>query len=172
MVTVAASLLAGLVAYVADRLLHFGALTAHGGGAGSLLRLLLLTLIMVPIIAWMMLAARVPEAYAALAAVQRRLGRRARPTPEGRETVAIPPTTPPDGPRRGHPLTYADQRNSHPSRNRQFPAAARRGPPASVAGDWMREGPAGTDDQPAGATPDHWHRALVGVPARHNGQYP
>ena len=40
--TVAASLLAGLVAHVADRLLGLDELTAHGGGAGSLLRLLVL----------------------------------------------------------------------------------------------------------------------------------
>ena len=40
LVTTAASLLAGLVAHVADRLLGLGEWTAHGGGAGSLLRLL------------------------------------------------------------------------------------------------------------------------------------
>jgi putative peptidoglycan lipid II flippase len=143
LVTISASLIAGLVAYVIDQLLGLEALTRNWGGAGSLLRLLVLGLIMVPIIAWVLLAARVPDAEAALAAVKRRLGRRA--------AVAVPPTAPPDRPRPGGPLTYADQRNSSATRHRQFPAAARRGPPASVAGDWMGKGPAVTDDQSTGA---------------------
>ncbi|OHU81911.1 murein biosynthesis integral membrane protein MurJ, partial [Mycobacterium talmoniae] len=46
LVTVAASLLAGLVAYVADRLLGLAALTEHGG-PGSLLRLAVLAVLMV-----------------------------------------------------------------------------------------------------------------------------
>ena len=74
LVTVAASLLAGLVAYVADRLLGLHLLTAHAGGPGSLLRLLLLGVIMLPIIVAVMLGAKVPEAQAALIAVQRRIG--------------------------------------------------------------------------------------------------
>ena len=49
LVTIAASLLAGLVAHVADRLLGLSEWTAHGGGAGSLLRLLVLAAIMLPI---------------------------------------------------------------------------------------------------------------------------
>jgi putative peptidoglycan lipid II flippase len=144
LVTISASLIAGLVAHVVDQLLGLESLTRNWGGAGSLLRLLVLGLIMVPIIAWVMLAARVPDAEAALAAVRRRLGRP--------PTVAARPAAPPDRPRPGAPLTYADQRNSFASRHRQFPAAARRGPPARVAGDWMRKGPAVTDDQAAGAT--------------------
>jgi len=143
LVTIAASMIAGLAAHVVDQLLGLESLTRNWGGAGSLLRLFVLGLIMVPIIAGVMLAARVPEAQAALAAVRRRLGRRA--------TVAVPPTAPPDRPRPGHPVTYADQRNSFASRHRQFPAAARRGPPAGVAGDWMGKGPAVTDDQATGA---------------------
>ncbi|HTI77497.1 MAG TPA: lipid II flippase MurJ, partial [Mycobacterium sp.] len=145
LVTISASLIAGLVANIVDQLLGLEALTRNWGGGGSLLRLLVLGLIMVPIIAGVMLAAKVPDALAALAAIRRRLGRRV--------TVAVPPTAPPDRPRPGGPLTYADQRNSPPSRHRQFPAAARRGPPASVAGDWMTKGPAVTDDQATGAAP-------------------
>jgi putative peptidoglycan lipid II flippase len=143
LVTIAASMIAGLAAHIVDQLLGLEALTRNWGGAGSLLRLLVLGLIMVPIIVGMLLAARVPDALAALAAVRRRLGRRA--------TVAVPPIAPPDRPRPGHPLTYSDQRNSFASRHRQFPAAARRGPPAGVAGDGMRKGPAVTDDQATGA---------------------
>ena len=143
LVTITASLIAGLIAHVVDQLLGLEALTRNWGGAGSLLRLLVLGLIMVPIIAWVMVAARVPDALAALAAVRRRLGRR--------PTVAAPPTAPPDRPRPGRPLPYSDQRNSFASRHRQFPATARRGPPAGVAGDWMSKGPAVTDDQSTGA---------------------
>ncbi len=148
LVTIAASLIAGLAAYIVDQLLGLESLTRHWGGGGSLLRLCVLGLIMVPIIVGVMLAARVPDAQAALAAVRRRLGRRA--------TVAAPPTAPPDQPRPGHPLTYSDQRNSLASRHRQFPAAARRGPPASVAGNLIQGGPAVTDDPAtgAGAGPD------------------
>ena len=67
------------------QLLGLESLTRNWGGAGSLLRLLVLGLLMVPIIAGVMLAARVPDAQAALAAVRRRLGRRAheRPRPRG-----------------------------------------------------------------------------------------
>lgn len=75
LVTVTASLAAGLVAYVADQLLGFQDLTERGGGAGSLVRLLLLGLIMLPIVAGVMLAAGVDEAHAALRAVRRRLRR-------------------------------------------------------------------------------------------------
>ena len=64
LVTVAASLLAGLVAYVADRLLHINVLTERFGGVGSLVRLLVLGLIMAPIVAAVMVAAGVPEARA------------------------------------------------------------------------------------------------------------
>ena len=156
LVTIAASLIAGLVAHVVDRLLGLESLTRNWGGAGSLLRLFLLGLIMTPIIAGVMLAARVPDAQAALAAVRRRLRRRA--------TVAVPPTAPPDRPHPGRPLTYADQRNSLASRHRQFPAAARRGPPASVAGDWMRKGPAVTDDQATGAAAGPDSTATTKIP--------
>ncbi|MDT7764342.1 MAG: putative peptidoglycan lipid flippase, partial [Mycobacterium sp.] len=62
LVTIAASLIAGLVAHVVDRLLGLESLTRNWGGAGSLLRLFFLGVIMTPIIAGVMLAARVPDA--------------------------------------------------------------------------------------------------------------
>jgi putative peptidoglycan lipid II flippase len=164
LVTVAASLIAGLAAHVVDQLLGLESLTRNWGGAGSLLRLFVLGLIMVPILVGVMLAARVPDAQAALAAVRRRLGRRAGPTPEGQGTVAVPPITPPDRPLPGRPLTYADQRNSFASRHRQFPAAARRGPPAGVAGVWMGKGPAVTDDQATGAAAGPDSTATTKIP--------
>jgi putative peptidoglycan lipid II flippase len=156
LVTIAASLIAGLVANIIDQLLGLESLTRNWGGAGSLLRLLVLGLIMVPIIAGVMVAARVPDAQAALAAVRRRLGRG--------DAVAVPPAAPSDRPRPGGPLTYADQRNSLATRHRQFPATARRGPPASVAGDRMRKGPAVTDDQATGAAPAPDGTATTKIP--------
>jgi putative peptidoglycan lipid II flippase len=179
LVTVAASLIAGLVAHVVDQLFGLEALTRNWGGAGSLLRLLVLGLIMIPIIVGVMLAARVPDAEAALAVVRRRLGRHAGPTPEGLGprpegrggTVAVPPIAPPDTSRPGGPLTYADQRNSFASRHRQFPAAARRGPPGSVAGDWMTKGPAVTDDQAAGAAPGTEGAATTKIPRPSAGDF-
>ena len=51
LVTIAASLIAGLIAHVVDQLLGLESLTRNWGGAGSLLRLLVLGLIMLPIIA-------------------------------------------------------------------------------------------------------------------------
>jgi putative peptidoglycan lipid II flippase len=146
LVATAASLIAGLVAHVIDQLLGLDSMTEHGGGAGSMLRLLVLGLIMLPIIGGVMLAARVPDAQAALAAV---LG----PRPKGRgrrlgksPRVAERPAPPPVRPRPQAPLTYPDQRNSLASQGRHRPSAAWRGPPAPVAGAAMRKGPAVTDE--------------------------
>ena len=76
LVTVAASLLAGLTAHMADRLLRLTALTGHWGGAGSLLRLVALAAIMLPITAAVMLWGGIPEAQAGLAAVRAKLADR------------------------------------------------------------------------------------------------
>ncbi|OBI04923.1 murein biosynthesis integral membrane protein MurJ [Mycolicibacter heraklionensis] len=75
LVTLTASLLAGLVAEVLDRVTGLQLLTDHGAG-GSMLRLLVMTLVMLPIIGAVMVRAEVPEALAALAAVRRRFGAR------------------------------------------------------------------------------------------------
>ncbi|MEZ0339215.1 murein biosynthesis integral membrane protein MurJ [Mycobacterium sp. pV006] len=79
LVTIAASLGAGLIAYLVDRLLGLDALTEAWGGVGSLLRLTVLGLVMTPIIAAVLVGADVPEATAAAAAVVRRLKRRPAP---------------------------------------------------------------------------------------------
>ena len=71
-VTVAASVLATLIAEVVDRLLGLRQLTEHGP-VGSLVRLMVLTGVMLPIIAAVMLRAKVPEALAAAAAVSHRI---------------------------------------------------------------------------------------------------
>ncbi len=110
-----------------------------------MLRLLVLGLIMLPIIGAVMLAARVPDALAALGAVRRRLGR----TPR----VAGRPAAPPVRPRPRVPLTYPDQRNSLAPRGRRSPTAGWRGPPAPVAGAGMRKGPAVTDESAGDLAP-------------------
>ena len=156
LVATAASLIAGLIAHVVDRLLGLESLTENGGGAGSMLRLLILGLIMLPIIGAVMLAARVPDAHAAVAAVQRRLGRAPR--------VAGRPVLPSAQPRPQPPLTYPDQRNSFASRGRHSLAAAWRGPPAPVAGVAMRKGPAVTDESAGDSAPTPDNRATTKIP--------
>jgi putative peptidoglycan lipid II flippase len=74
LVTATASLLAGLVAYLVDVLMGMQRLTAYGGGAGSLLRLVVLAVIMVPIVAVVIVRAQVPEAVAALDVLRRWIG--------------------------------------------------------------------------------------------------
>ena len=69
--TTAASLVAAVIAAGVDRLLNLRALTEQGG-AESMVRLLILASVMLPILAALMLAARVPDATAAWGAVRRR----------------------------------------------------------------------------------------------------
>ncbi|EHB55081.1 integral membrane protein MviN [Mycolicibacterium rhodesiae JS60] len=105
LVTTAASLLAGLIAYVVDRLLGLRVLTEHGGGVGSLLRLLVLGLIMLPILGAVMLAARVPDAIAAWGAVKRRITRT--PPVVATAVAAL------DRPQVRTPVTYPEHSNSY-----------------------------------------------------------
>jgi putative peptidoglycan lipid II flippase len=123
LVTIAASLLAALVAQVVDRVLGLAALTSHGGG-GSVLRVLILAVVMLPIVAAVMLRARIPEARSAWAAVRRRL------------------TT--DRALRGVP--YAELSNSVTPRG-----SVRRGPPQHLAGGRTPKGGDVTDN-PSDAT--------------------
>jgi putative peptidoglycan lipid II flippase len=145
LVTITASLGAGLIAHVADQLLGLEYLTVNFGGVGSLLRLTVIGLIMLPIIVGIMLAARIPEASAALAAVRRRLGRDT--------AVAAGSLNPPDNRRPQVPVTYSDQRNS-PSGTRpprpRGPTGYRQVAPVPVAGTGMRKGPAVSDDSAGG----------------------
>ncbi len=136
LVTLTASMLAGLVAHVADRLLRLDLLTAHGGGAGSLLRLLILAVIMLPFVATVMLSARVPEAQAALDAVKRRLG--------GRASVPRKPMTPDRSSRRS-PVTYPEQRNSSPPGVNVVQEPIRRRPPERATPARLAKGPEVTD---------------------------
>ncbi|OBI81669.1 murein biosynthesis integral membrane protein MurJ [Mycobacterium sp. E740] len=147
LVTIAASLLAGLLAHVVDQLFGLESLTRNWGGGGSLLRLLVLGLIMVPIIVTVMLAARVPDAQAALAVVRRRLARRAAPVATG-ATSAV----------QAAPLTYPEQSNSSAPRPSHSPSAVHRGPPD--AWDRMRKGPA-VSDEPAGGSASSPDRAAT-----------
>lgn len=124
LVTVTASLLAGLVAEVLDRLLGLRGLTDHGA-AGSMLRLVVLALVMLPIIAAVMVRAQVPEATAALGAVRRRLA------PE--IGMANPPSPAPVVP-------YPDQ-NCLPTPGGDVASAPiRQTPSAHIAGGWTPKG--------------------------------
>jgi len=152
LVTISASLLAGLVAYVVDRGLGLQALTSAAGGAGSLLRLLVLALVMAPIIAAVMLGAKVPEAQAALAAARARLGRgqpdRRRP---GLGRPARTGTTTVSGGAR--PATSYPE-NRLPVAPRPGATYLRPGPVAAGAGADMWKGRAVTDETAGGTPPD------------------
>jgi putative peptidoglycan lipid II flippase len=140
LVTTVASMLAGLVAHVADRLLGLGELTAAHGGAGSLLRLLVLATIMLPVMVVVMLRGEVPEARAALGAVKSRsrglIGRRGRRAAGPRKAAVLDQSA-----RRG-PVTYAEQRNSSPPGVNAVQQPIRRRPPAWAA---RAKGPEVTD---------------------------
>lgn len=73
LITASVSVLAALVAAGADQLLGLDAFTERAGGAGSMIRLLLLTAVLLPLAAVLMVAAGVPDAVSAWAAVRRRL---------------------------------------------------------------------------------------------------
>lgn len=136
LVTTTASLLAGLLAHVADRLGGLNRLTEHGGGAGSLLRLLILAAIMLPIMAAVMLGAHVPEAQAALAAVRRRLG--------GRAPVAGKRVTQ-DASSRRSAVTYPEQRNPSPPGVNAVQEPIQRRPPERADAARIAKGPEVTD---------------------------
>lgn len=129
LVTAGASVLAGLAAYLADRLLGLGSLTVSGGGAGSLVRLLVIGIIMLPVVCGVLLAGRVPDAVAARAAVARRIGRA---TPGA---AAIVPT-PRDRPTAPEGVIYPEQSNS--------PATGR----AKQKGPEVNDLPSGSDGTP------------------------
>ncbi len=150
LVTVAASLLAGLVAHVADRLLGLRELTARGGGAGSLLRLLVLAAIMFPIMASVMVRARVPEACAALAAILGKIRRRGEPALPSKRGVQA--TVPHQSSERG-PVTYPEQRNSPLQGVNAVQDPIRRRPPERVANVRTAKGPEVTDRPMESAAP-------------------
>ncbi|QIV82001.1 murein biosynthesis integral membrane protein MurJ [Mycolicibacterium frederiksbergense] len=141
LVTIVASMIAGLAAHIVDQLLGLESLTEHGGGLGSLLRLIVLGVIMLPILGGVLWAAKVPDALAVGAVIRRRL--------PGGATVVTPPTSRPGD----RPVTYSDRSNSHPMRPPRPPAARRYGPHAGIAQQQMPKGPAVSDKPVSGSAP-------------------
>ncbi|MCH9640176.1 MAG: murein biosynthesis integral membrane protein MurJ [Actinomycetia bacterium] len=160
LVTIAASMVAGLTAHLIDTLLGLEDLTSKWGGVGSLLRLTVLGIVMAPIIVAVLLVARVPDAHAALAAVRRRF--LSRPA-----AAATPAPRPPVRPRGDSNLPYADQRNLSSSRRLPHFTTAQRGPSAEVADDSRRKGSA-VSDKPAGGFPTGSDNAGTPPPTRVN----
>ena len=76
----------------------------------------------------------------------------------------MPQTAQPVRPRPSSSLTYSDQRNSSASQRRHVPTPARRGPPAGVAGEWTRKGPAVTDESAGGSAPGPDSAATTKIP--------
>lgn len=168
LVTVAASLLAGLIAHAADRLLGLQILTIRGGGAGSLLRLVALVAIMAPVMVIVMLRAQVPEMQAALTAGRRRFSAR-RNTGSGRKGNAREVAQPEPGvhPR---PVTYPEQRNSTPPGRFPVQQSLRRGPSRHVAGASAGKGPEVTDHRSDRALSDPAANAQSPQPAAEDFQ--
>ena len=137
LVTTAASLLAGLLGHVADTMLGLEALTTHAGGAGSLLRLFLLGLIMLPVVAAVLLWAKVPDAVSAAAAVRRRLNRGS--------PVPAPATVRHDSPSTATRVPYPEHRTLPGTGGRPDRTPTRHGPPAAAAGG-MGKGPMVSDE--------------------------
>ena len=112
LITAGAAVLAAVAAVGADRVLGLQqSLTERGGAAGSMVRLLILSAVMLPILGTVMLAARVPDAVAASAAVKRRFWR----------SGATRPTAPLDShlPLKQPHVTYPEVRN--PALGAEFP---------------------------------------------------
>lgn len=142
LVTLTGSLLAGLIAHVVDQLMGLESLTTHGGGAGSLLRLFVLAVIMAPIIAAVMLRGGVPEAHAAAAACRRWLGGG---TVGGAGKLAPGRAARSDQlPGRGA-VPYPEQRNSPTPGRHPVSESIRRGPPPHVARTEIGKGPEVTE---------------------------
>ncbi|WP_285030323.1 murein biosynthesis integral membrane protein MurJ [Mycolicibacterium sp. lyk4-40-TYG-92] len=139
LVTICAALGSGLLAYLADKLLGFDRLTEHGGAAGSLLRLVLLGLIMLPVIVAVLVAAKVPDALAAVAFVKRRLGRGTPvPNPAVQVSSAVPDS-------RRTSVPYPGHGNSSPVPPRPGASAARGAKRESGTTGGLRKGFAVTD---------------------------
>jgi putative peptidoglycan lipid II flippase len=161
LVTVAASLLAGLLAHAVDRLLGVDTLTSHGG-AGSLLRLLILALVMFPIVAAVMLRAQLPEARSALTAVRRRLNadrKTHRGVPSGQTARSNQ-----QPPRRS--VEYPELNNSFTSDGYPSSESARRGPPEHAAGGRTPKGREVTDNPSNGSESDPASRAAPEQPGK------
>lgn len=146
LVTLTASLLAALIAHLADRLLGLDALTANAGGRGSLLRLSIVGLVMLAIVAAVMLAARVPEAQAAVGAVRRRLS--------GGKPVAKAESVARDSRTTGDGVTYPEPRKQPPRWQVPDQETAWRGSPVLGAGDRTGKGPEVSDEPARSPSPN------------------
>ncbi|HPY23610.1 MAG TPA: murein biosynthesis integral membrane protein MurJ [Mycobacterium sp.] len=158
--TTAASVLAALVAAGVDRMLHLEALTTRSGGAGSMVRLLILGIVMAPIIIGLSLAARVPDVRAAVTAVARRMARITEPGPNATDATESDSLLPD----RATPVTYSergisfhgkgpelsDEPSGTPSGDDPAPRGPRSADPAprprSAADDFHPDVPAGSAD--------------------------
>ncbi len=139
LITTVVSVLAALVAAGIDQVLGLDAFTERAGGAGSMLRLLILTAVMLPIVGVLLVAARVPDATAAWAALRRRLPA-GQPAPH-HSLEPHPPT----------PVTYADSGIALPGPPRKGPELSDQSiPPSGPRNDptaWVPRQAAG-DFQP------------------------
>ncbi|MCV7277756.1 murein biosynthesis integral membrane protein MurJ [Mycolicibacter arupensis] len=159
LVTLTASLLAGLVVEVLDRALGLRGLTDHGA-AGSMLRLLILTAVMLPIIAAVMVRAEVPEAVAAVAAVRRRMG------------AGGPPAGMPNPPSPDASVPYADSNRLPTVGGDVVNAPATHTPPAHIAGGWTPKGGEVANTPSEGVGPQAAARTVAPQPSQRAAEAP
>ena len=166
--TTAAAVVAALVAGAVDRLLGLDQrLTVRGGGAGSMVRLMILIAVMLPVLAAGMLAARVPDAVAAWGAVRRRIGRRAPESASPADSQLPhkhPSVTYPESGRTAHAAAISTGKG--PELSDQPPTAPPAGPwdattkiPRRAAGDFQPDVAAGS----AAEAPRHAGRAALPI---------
>lgn len=159
LVTLTASLLAGLVAEVLDRACGLRGLTDRGA-AGSMLRLLILTAVMLPIIAAVMVRAEVPEAVAAVAAVRRRMG-------AGRPQTGMPNPPSPDS-----SVPYADHNRLPTAGGGISNDPATHTPPAHIAGGWTPKGAEVANISSEGVGPQGAARTVAPQPSQRSTETP
>ncbi len=166
--SVGAAVLAGVAAAGVDRVLDLQqALTVRGGGAGSMLRLLIIAAVMLPILMAVMLAAGVPDAVAGWAAVRRRVRR------DGGAAAQLHSQLPHEQPHLPYPEASAPagragvSTRKGPELSEQFPGT----PGAGLPGDATRKIPRHPADEfqpdvPGGPAVD---RGRTGVPGSRTG---
>ena len=158
--TAAAALIAALAAAAVDRGLGLDqTLTERGGGAGSMVRLLILAGVMLPLMAAVMLAVRVPDAVAAWAAVRRRLFRTGDPPspPDSQLPHQPPGVTYPESGKSAQRAAISTGKG--PELSDRLPGTPAAGPPGDAtakiprqfADDFQPDVPGGPSDADSGS---------------------
>ena len=171
--TTVAAVVAAVVAGAVDRLLGLEqVLTVRGGGAGSMVRLLIIAAVMVPILVAIMAWARVPDMTAGLAAVRRRIVRRpatAAAPADSQLPHKHPQVTYPESGQTAHAATVPPGTNSATVPPGTHAATV---PPGTHAADVaIGKGPELSDQSPAAPADDDAFGATTQLPRTSAGDF-